>query len=376
MLRRDEGPRLFARNHGPDPMPTLEADLDEDNGYRAGAGGDLDGDGTDEVVIIRDDRLRIYKNEEVRWTVEEFVVSAETKVLRTGDLDGGGAAVAGAEFVFSEETITQSLEPDTAVQNRVFTLSNGGSEDIISFTYQIPNAPSWVTITHDSLQASAADPARIFVSFDATGLTFGTYSASVVFSAISPATTNSPFSVPIELTVRAAQITPNPATGYFDFYPCADPLEPSTLNISIGGTVGLTYNAAIVDRPLIADAQAAVGGEFTAASIGADGLVTFEGATGDRATIDLPAPEISASAVASTTWPSGAAWATASSRTSQIPDTLTVTVDPNQRGADSQQAVLVLVGDERAGDSPTNVKLIPLNLTCSNGRAYLPNIVK
>jgi hypothetical protein len=377
MLRRDEGPRLFGRNHGFDPMPTLEANLDEDNGYRAGAGGDLDGDGNDEVVIIRDDRLRIYKNEEVRWTVEEFVISAETKVLRTGDLDGGdGGAVDGPEFVFSEEIITQSLEPDTSVQNREFTLSNGGSEEIINFTYQIPSAPSWVTVTTDSLQASAARPARVFVSFDAKGLTYGTYTASVVFSAISPAAINSPFTVPIELTVREAQITPSPATAYFDFYPCTDPFEASILDISIGGTIGLTYNAAIVDRPLLAAAQATLGGEIAAANIGADGLVTLEGASGDRATIDLPALEISASAVTSTTWPSGAAWATAVSQTNRVPDTLTVTVDPSKRGADSQQAVLVLVGDERAGDSPTNVKLIPLNLVCASGRAYLPSIVR
>ena len=375
MLRRDSEPRLISRNHGSDPMPTLEADLDDDDGYRAGAGGDLDGDGNDEVIIIRDDRLRVYKNEEVRWSVEEFVVSAETKVLRTGDLDGGGSP-SGPSFVFSHESISQSLEPDTSVQNREYSLTVTGTDDVVSFTYDIPNAPSWVSISINPLRVSENDPAEVYASFNAAGLTVGTYTASLIFTASSPTTSNSPFTVPIILNVQEAQITPSPAALYFDYHPCTDSLDATSMKISVGGTQGVTYNAAIVDRPLLDDARASLDGAITSASIDTDGFVTLEDRAGDRATIKLPAPEIRASAVTSVTWPSGADWATAVSETSKVPDTITVSVDPNVRGADRQQAVLVLVGDERAGDSPTNVRLVPLNLICANGRAYLPSVLK
>ena len=182
--------------------------------------------------------------------------------------------------------------------------------------------------------------------------------------------------VPIVLTVQEAQITPNPATVFFSFYPCRMHWNRSA------GYRNRRHDwprirAAIVDQPLIDDAQTALAEEISSASISLDGTLTFEGLTGSRATIDLPAAEeITASGLISFTWPSGSTWASAVSKTGRVPDTLTVSVDPNKRTADSQQAVLVLVGDERAGDSPTNVRLLPLNLICSNGRVYLPTIWK
>ena len=213
MLRRDSDPRLISRNHGPDPMPTLEEELDDDDGYRAGAGGDLDGDGNDEVVILRDDRLRVYKNEEVRWSVEEYVVSAETKILRTGDLDGGGSP-SGSSFGFSDESISQALEPDTSVQNREYSLTVTGTDDVLVSPTRLLTRRMGQRQPQFTTGIGKSSRHAVFASFDATGLTFGTYTASLVFTANSSATSNSPFTVPIILTVQEAQVTPSPAVAY------------------------------------------------------------------------------------------------------------------------------------------------------------------
>ena len=57
-------PRLFVRGEGNDQIPQEFIDglpLDKDNGYKYGAAGDIDGDRIDEIVIIRDNKIRWYK---------------------------------------------------------------------------------------------------------------------------------------------------------------------------------------------------------------------------------------------------------------------------------------------------------------------------
>lgn len=371
LLRRDEEPRLFSRNDGADYMPLLEDPLDEDNGYRAGAAGDLDGDGDAEVVIIRDDKVRVYENLQNRWGIEEYTVRAETKILRTGDVDGVGA---GAQFAFSAEKIEQALELDQQIQNRLYTLTNDGTDDVINFTYAVTDAPSWVTVNVPNLQASAADPAEVYVSFDSTGLSLGDYAAELVFTATSPATSNSPFSVPIVLTVQEAQITPNPESVWFMYRGCEAGLDPTTQILEIGGSDGVRYNAAIVDRPLLQAAQQTLDGEIYAAFM-SNGSLALEDNAGNRATVELPEyAEVSATAVTSTTWPSGASWVSATSATSQVPDEITLVATPTEAPQGLVQAVLVLVGDEQAGSAPTNVRIVPLNLICIVSDNYLPLI--
>ena len=61
----------------------------------------------------------------------------------------------------------------------------------------------------------------------------------------------------------------------------------------MGGTTGVTYNAAIVDRPLLDEASASLDGAVTAATIGDDGLLTLEDGFGGRAYMVLDDMEVS-----------------------------------------------------------------------------------
>ncbi len=59
-------PRLFMRHLGFDIVNPFESNLDPDNGYKEGAGGDIYGGdgGKDEIVVIRDSFIRIYTEPE------------------------------------------------------------------------------------------------------------------------------------------------------------------------------------------------------------------------------------------------------------------------------------------------------------------------
>ena len=71
-------------------IPTIELALDEDNGYRVGAGGDVDGDGRDEIIIARDNNIRVYRDPHHSVesnTISNYAVSTNKKALKVGDLD-------------------------------------------------------------------------------------------------------------------------------------------------------------------------------------------------------------------------------------------------------------------------------------------------
>jgi hypothetical protein len=86
------GMRLLARNRGSDSLiPNFEQPLDGDSGFRVGAAGDVDGDGLDEIVVMRDTRIRIYQDPNVNMsTLREDFVTTDKKNLFIADLDRNG----------------------------------------------------------------------------------------------------------------------------------------------------------------------------------------------------------------------------------------------------------------------------------------------
>ena len=63
-------PHLFVRNRGNDAVGLGDVRLDADNGYRAGVAGDIDGDGRDEIVVMRNDRIRMFTEPEKSASVQ------------------------------------------------------------------------------------------------------------------------------------------------------------------------------------------------------------------------------------------------------------------------------------------------------------------
>jgi hypothetical protein len=108
---------------------------------------------------------------------------------------------------------------------------------------------------------------------------------------------------------------------------------------------------------------------------GADGVLVMEDSEGQQSSLTLPAnPRLMAAGVDSITWPSDSPWVSATSETGIIPDTITLSVDPAQRRADTDEAVLIIVADKSAGSAPTNVRIVPIRLMCANGQVFLPAV--
>ena len=142
--------------------------------------------------------------------------------------------------------------------------------------------------------------------------------------------------------------------------------------INLTGTPGVTYQAAVVERPALDEVNGALVGDIAGATVTDDGEIVFRDHHGNRASIAVPLlTEVRAADI---TWPGTNTWATATSEDGEIPDVITVRVDPAAVDGNYKEAVLIVVGDETAGNVPTNVRQIPITSWCVTSQIYLPSI--
>jgi hypothetical protein len=181
------------------------------------------------------------------------------------------------------------------------------------------------------------------------------------------------------LTVTGAQVTPQPAGVVFNYFgECNTPTATIlTQTVSMSGSPGVRYTAAIVNSPDMATAQAALTGPIDRGYINDQGDLIIRDATGHEATVGPVGPrEVSASGLESI-WPSGAPWLKASSKSDIIPDTITLNADPKvSPSVEFKQALLVIVADARAGVPPDNVRLVPVMMLCTRSQIKLPMIAR
>ena len=106
-------------------------------------------------------------------------------------------------------------------------------------------------------------------------------------------------------------------------------------------------------------------------------MITLANAVGDKVSLPLLAPAlqgVGSAAVNAIPWPSGVAWATASSADGVLPDTISVTVTPTATTGSVAEAVLVIFADPRAGDPPANVRFVPIIYMEVSNINYMPII--
>ena len=174
------GSRLIMRDKwGGDQsnQPTIELSLSpegDDNGYQVGAGGDVFGYNRDEVIIMRDNNIRIYRN--LYSSESDYVdynVNTNKKGLAVGDLDGSGT-IQGPQFAVSTNQVTGSVPTGTQGGSFQLTLTNSSTNDAIPFTIQ--DAPSWLVLNPNF----GNTPMTITGSFNATQLAIGKYTATLL----------------------------------------------------------------------------------------------------------------------------------------------------------------------------------------------------
>ncbi|MCB9159709.1 MAG: hypothetical protein H6644_07610 [Caldilineaceae bacterium] len=307
-------PRIFMRNPGGSALPPFEQTLDNDNGFRTGAGGDVDGDGKDEIVIIRSLQMRLYldpdsASDTTRYSYEGFATSTNGRSIQIGDLDKNGYI--GRPYLQATPAALNShlVEGEVGAPLAVAVTQPAGGREL-DFTVAVEGEPNWLTVVPAT---GGTTPLTLTVTLDASLLFPGTYATELVLSTTSQdALVN---------TTRAA--------------------------------VNLTVTTGIFTTPSNVTVFSACAGDATDITVAVDVL----GTTGTAFTAGIEAPNGVAPA-----------WVTSAPETGSIPATLTVTIDPAQRPSSAPQSALLVAS---AGGDQLRV---PIALYCVNAEVWLPVI--
>jgi hypothetical protein len=363
----------------------IEEDLDDDDSFRRGAGADVDGDGKDEIIIMNDRLIRVYRDPDASMgsnTITEFISPTGTnrETLEAGDLDTIGF-LEGPQFGVNKQLIEGAVPVGTAGNSTTLQVTNAGSGGEITFNVTISGG-AWATVD----RSIATTPTTLNINFDARNLQVGNYSAELTLIATTSGVIGSPLKIPIELEVLPATILPNPTIASLMHYPCSAPLEPMTVTVDIGGTNDLNFRGAVIAVPdATAASVAALGnGAPVAGYVDAAGSLVLTDAAGNARTIPQPVPPSGGVAIAATqavTWPVDAEldWiVSVTADDTAVPTKLEIAMDPTALGADFPltQAVFVMVPDTRAGNPPQSVTILPIVALCVDARLQLPVLLQ
>lgn len=326
--------RLIMRQRGNDPVALLEDKLDAGNGYKVGAAGDIDGDGREEVVILRAERARYYGSPESSASVLESALSSDARTIAMGDLDSNGYL---EEVILnaSPPLVEQSVRSGEAGDALTVQVTNKSTGRAVPIGFHVEGSPAWVSVSANSRQT----PATLAVTFDASRLRTGIYAARLLITSADRYVLQQPVFVDLKLTVTA---------GLF--------AEPAALAFVAMGSTEFPCSEASGVQSMSVDLVAEQNTIYTAALLNAEQGVTNAASTA----ADAPDEE---------EWPSTVPWATATSPTGVAPENLTVSVDFAKSTAPVQAARVVIIA--RVGGEDV-IRTIPVTLFCATTRTWLP----
>lgn len=348
--------RMIVRGDDENEVPSeLEQFLDSDNGYQTGIGGDVDGDDKDEIIIMRDNNIRIYTQPERNATRTDYAALTDSRTVRTGDLDKNGFTL-GAQLSTNISSIDEQLQIGTTGTSKTFELRNATNNDPISFRADVENSPSWLSIS----PRFGNTPALISYTANAVGLTPGDYTSRIVITSDNASVINQPYYITVKLKVTPAAIEPRPDAVGFSYLSAQQPAT-MTRNISIFGTDGIRFTAGTAAVPAVSAAAATLAGAVQSARIDEGGNLVLQDAEGNEASVG----PLSTDAVP---------WLSVNPAAGTIPAVLTLTVDTSQQANDFEQAYVIIIGDPRTGEPPQNVRLLPVSLLRANVQLFMPLI--
>ena len=368
MLRRcdDSCKRLIVRGDGGDGIIQDFVDglrLDDDSGWRAGVAADVDGDEREEIVIIRDNKIRWYPDAHTSTNSIDYDLTTDRQNIFAGDLDRNGF-VSGPVFGATPGQVQETAYLGFT-RSGIIKFQNISTNDAIAYS-AVTNA-TWLTVNPSVGTAPGANstPLNITYQIDTATLQPGQrYTATITFSGANVA--NAPFVVPVSVDVQLPPFgaTPNEVTAFY--YPCIDPLPEQNQAMQIAGVPGKPFKAWVLD-PLV---TAALQGDFFLGDETAGGLLLT-----DRTGAQVAIPTVSAAAAEDTSWTSEVPWVTAvSSLTNTLPTTLTLTVSPTLRTADFQQAILLLQSTDPVNVGQRIYSTHDVFLACASRPVWLPII--
>jgi len=348
--------RMIVRGDDGDEIPSeLEQFLDEDNGYQVGAGGDVDGDGKDEIVIMRDNNIRIYTQPDRNASRNDYAIQTNARTVHVGDLDKNGFTI-GPRFSTSISSIEETLQIGTTGSGKTFEIRNETTTVPISYQIGIENNPSWLVVT----PRFGNTPGVVSYIANAIGLEPGTYTTRIVLTSDNQQVVNQPYYITVMLTVTPATIEANPGSIGFNFLSNSEPTT-MTRTVSVFGASGVQFSAAIAPAPAVQAAAIGAPNMVTSGYVDESGKVIIEGTGGqefvlvDTATTAIP-------------------WLSVTPERGTVSALLTLSMYPDQLVDDAGHAYLVIIGDERTGTPPDNVRLVPISALRATNQLYLPVI--
>ena len=176
MYRPDSAPmlNLVARNPKGSSMRAFEpaGAFNPGGGWKDMEAGDLDGDGKDEVVLVRGTKYRIYDNPDTSDGFSDISGSWGAS-MAIGDLDGTGVAT-GPVLGVNPSTLSYTFAGTIPPAQAVF-ISNEGLGDEFDWTATITQGTSWLSIS----PAIGTTPSTLSIAVDPTILTTGSHTGQI-----------------------------------------------------------------------------------------------------------------------------------------------------------------------------------------------------
>lgn len=321
--------RVFSRNRGSDTTFAFADRLDADNGYQAGTAGDFDGDGRDEIALLRDNNLRLYLTPESNATPTNVSISSDVKNIVAGDLDRLGF-VQTVQLRAVADTITPRLPAGGSGVTDTVQIQNATNALAIPFAQSIEGSPPWVSVTANR----STTPATLTFVYDATRLPPGTYRANLIVDAQSNLVSNNPLEVEVALVVDNG-LLPQPNALFFQSEACTtEPDQTQSLQLIAGA--GTRYQASLV--------------------------------AGQSAQVEAVLP-----AEANITWPSSVDWLTATSPSGIAPEVMALTASFDNDPTTFSQAGVVIFGTL---GSQTAIRTVAVYRMCVASRTFMPLLMR
>ncbi len=259
----DTRARIFISNLGTDTF-NFEARLDSDNGYRYGASGDTDGDGREEIAVIREDAIRLFTEPEASSTISRTQsVSSNRRTLVMGNLDALGRDL----LIASPTTLNFTVPAGEISVSQMITLSNQTRSTAIPFFLRTAPATGLLLVTPSSLAttaqlavqvdartllpASSVLAADVLPLLPAAGVFTPTYGTNLIIASSNPLVANSPITIPVIVDVTAGiALRPSRISEIKQQTVDADicSLPVTVASVQVLGTPGSTFTVALESR--------------------------------------------------------------------------------------------------------------------------------
>jgi hypothetical protein len=346
--------RMIVRGDDQSKVPVeLEQFLDRDNGYVSGAGGDVDGDGKDEIVIMRDNNIRVYTQPDRNASFNNYAYQTNKDSILIGDLDRNGFRI-GNLLSSSISTIEETLQIGGTSVTKQFELRNATDNNVpISYRVEVEGNPSWLTVN----PTFGNTPGFVTYQANAVNLAAGDYSTRIRITSDNQTVINQPFFVTVKLKVTPALLESRPGGVAFSYLTSQQPVTLTRL-IGVFGTDGVRYTAAVASVPAVQSAAATLTGEITNGYLAEDGRVIVQDAAGNEAVLDQQGSAVS--------------WLAVSPAEGVVPGNLTLTALSSNQTSTFDQAYVVIIGDSRTGLPPQNVRLVPIAMLRATTQIFIP----